>query len=48
MTGYIRGFDGAYGTVKGGKAVLDPFAPDGEPKWDVDPDKILLFGFWMY
>ncbi len=45
MTGYMRRLDGAYGTVKGGNAVLDPFAADGEPKWNIDPDKTPLFGF---
>ena len=39
MTGYMRRLDGAYGKVKGGKPVMNPFAPNGEAKWDIDPDK---------
>ena len=48
MTGYMRRLDGAYGKVKGGNPVMDPFAPDGAAKWDIDPDKTELFGFWFY
>ncbi len=47
MTGYMRRLDRAYGTVKGGNG-MDPFAADGEPKWNIDPDKTTLFGIWMY
>ena len=36
MTGYMRRLDGAYGKVKGGNPVMDPFAPDGAAKWDIE------------
>ena len=48
MTGYMRRLDGAYGKVRRGNPVMDPFAPDGAAKWDIDPDKTDLFGFWFY
>ena len=48
MTGYMRRLDGAYGKVKGGRPVMEPFADDGAAKWDIDPDDTALFGFWFY
>ena len=48
MTGYMRRLDGAYGKIRGGNPCMDPFAPDGAAKWDIDANETALFGFWFF
>ena len=50
MVGYMRRLDGAYAPSPKGEKCMDPFASDGESKWDVvNGSKIPpFFGFWAY
>ena len=50
MIGYMRRLDGAYAPNTKGEKCMDPFASDGESKWDVvNGSKIPpFFGFWAY
>ena len=27
---------------------MDPFAPDGAAKWNIDANETALFGFWFF
>jgi hypothetical protein len=49
MVGYMRRLDGAYPNTSRGHKVMDPLAPDGQPKWATNGSKLTpLFGWWAY
>ena len=48
MVGYMRRLDGAYPNTSRGFKVMDPLAPDGEPKLAVEGRRTPYFGWWAF
>lgn len=48
MIGYMRRLDGAYPNTSKGLRIMDPLAPDGEPKWATGGRTNPLFGWWTF
>ena len=48
MIGYMRRLDGAYPNTSRGFKVMDPLAPDGEPKLAVEGRRTPYFGWWAF